>query len=127
VRNLFLLYLTILLVSVFLCGLPICNDHQLFGVSKCENPWWSSGWWECCKLLGHELVLAHYWVPFEEQLMFLILCSVGKFLISSILDNFVYGIMWCLWLSFLLYLWMIVTVNPLYSLSYALFYIIFMW
>jgi len=28
---------------------PFCDD-QLDGMSKCRNPWRSSGWWECYDL-----------------------------------------------------------------------------
>jgi len=40
-------------MSVSLLAFPFCNDHQIIGVSRCENPWWSlfyKRWWECCGL-----------------------------------------------------------------------------
>jgi len=39
-------------VFVYYLIFPFCNDHQLFGVSRLRNPWWSSRWWICSIHVG---------------------------------------------------------------------------
>jgi len=47
VKNYFYSSLLSLLVSVFCVVFPFCNDHQILGVSRYRNPWWSQWWWKC--------------------------------------------------------------------------------
>jgi len=44
-----LAYPTFIVVCVLLCGTLSCNDHQLVGVSRCEEHSWTTGrWWFRC-------------------------------------------------------------------------------
>jgi len=37
------------LLCVLLCGTLLCDDHQLIGVSRCEEHLWAARrWWFCC-------------------------------------------------------------------------------
>jgi len=53
--------LPFLLVFVFLCGFPFCNDHQSFGVSRYRNSWWSQWRQKRYSLVGMVWCWAHYW------------------------------------------------------------------
>jgi len=30
---------------------PICDDHQILGVSRCGDSWWLWSWRRCCCLV----------------------------------------------------------------------------
>jgi len=78
--KLFYTSLPFIFVFVLFFGFSFCDDHQILGVSRCGDSWWSWCWRGGCGVVRlPRSFIAHCWAYFLVYCYFVVSCFVSKF------------------------------------------------